>query len=171
MILASRRHKLLLLILTVPLLLYFVPYASAAISSSSYVVYATQDGTGNSATSAAAVCSTGDYATGGGAEETGATTGFVFSSKPQFFDGSSVTDITTGQPNAWFGGVETADGSASVLSFGIRVWVVCQSPITVAGVTVPEFGSLYVAIALAAALYFVMSTLRQRRTPTVRAAK
>ena len=32
--------------------------------------------------------------------------------------------------------------------------IVSQSPITVAGVTIPEFGSLYVAIALAALVYF-----------------
>ncbi len=157
----DRNNKVLILALVVPLVLYGVPYASAVISSSSYVVYATSDGTGSSATSAVAACNAGDYATGGGAEETGVTTGFVFSSKPHLI---GVGDITSGQPNAWYGAVETVNGAASTDSFGINVWVVCQSPITVAGVTVPEFGSLYVAIALAAVLYFALTTIRQRRT-------
>jgi hypothetical protein len=40
---------------------------------------------------------------------------------------------------------------------------VCQTPVTVAGVSVPEFGSLYVAIALGAVLYFLLA---RRFAPT-----
>jgi hypothetical protein len=50
----------------------------------------------------------------------------------------------------------------------VDVWVVCQTPITVAGIGVPEFGSLYVAIALGAVVYFVMSR-RLARRPTMSA--
>jgi len=35
--------------------------------------------------------------------------------------------------------------------------VICQTPINVAGIGVPQFGSLYVAIALGAVLYFLLS--------------
>jgi hypothetical protein len=46
--------------------------------------------------------------------------------------------------------------------------VICQTPLTVAGIGVPEFGSLYVAIALGAVVYFVMSR-RLARRPTMSA--
>jgi hypothetical protein len=49
----------------------------------------------------------------------------------------------------------------------VVVDVVCQTPIAaVAGVSVPQFGSLYVAIALGAVAYFMLSR-RFARTPTI----
>jgi hypothetical protein len=44
--------------------------------------------------------------------------------------------------------------------------IICQTPVTVAGIGVPQFGSLYVAIALGAVAYFLMSR-RFARTPTI----
>ena len=46
--------------------------------------------------------------------------------------------------------------------------MVCQTPVTVAGVGVPEFGSLYAAIALGAVAYFMLSR-RLTRRPTLSA--
>ena len=55
-------------------------------------------------------------------------------------------------------------------SFNIDVnaVAVCQTPIIVAGIGVPQFGSLYVAIALGALVYFMLSR-RYVRRPTMSA--
>ena len=45
------------------------------------------------------------------------------------------------------------------------VWAVCQHPVTVAGIGVPEFGSLYIAIALGAVAYFMLSRRFARQSP------
>jgi hypothetical protein len=78
---------------------------------------------------------------------------------------SGATPTTTGQtPDGWFfQGVnnDVNDNTASV-------WVVCQTPITVAGIGVPQFGSLYVAIALGAVVYFMVAR-RFGRRPTISA--
>ena len=69
--------------------------------------------------------------------------------------------LSTGQtPDGW----EFEAGSIAVGSptFG-DVWVVCQTPVTVGGVSVPQFGSLYVAIALGAVVYFMLSRHFTRR--------
>jgi len=60
-------------------------------------------------------------------------------------------------PNGWFYGVGGSGPYA--------IWAFCQSPITVAGIGVPQFGSLYLAIALGAMVYFVLSK-RIARDPT-----
>jgi hypothetical protein len=44
----------------------------------------------------------------------------------------------------------SASGIQTTVYRSVLLFIICQSPITVAGVTVREFGSLYVAIALAA---------------------
>jgi hypothetical protein len=61
--------------------------------------------------------------------------------------------LTGANPNGWVIGLFNPD-----LGFSFNgVQIVCQTPITVAGVSVPEFGSLYVAIALGAVVYFILS--------------
>jgi hypothetical protein len=64
-------------------------------------------------------------------------------------------------PNSWDVQVidKVLDGSAA------GAQVVCQTPIVVAGIGVPQFGSLYVAIALGAVVYFMLSR-RFARKPT-----
>jgi hypothetical protein len=47
-----------------------------------------------------------------------------------------------------------------------EVYAVCQMPIAVGGISVPEFGSLCVAIALGAVAYFMLSR-RFARRPTI----
>jgi hypothetical protein len=48
----------------------------------------------------------------------------------------------------------------------LDAFAICQTPITVAGIGVPEFGSFYVAIALGAVVYFMLSR-RLARSPTI----
>ena len=142
----EKRALVLALALTLPLALYGIPYAYAAQSSSSYVVIE-HDAT--LVPVARAHCDTGDYATGGGGRPDNPFDHIV-TSEPLFFDGTTYSIVSTGQqPNAW--GVLTDHP-------GITSEVVCQKPIPlVAGISIPEFGSLYVAIALGAVIYFALS--------------
>jgi hypothetical protein len=55
-------------------------------------------------------------------------------------------------PTGWFV-LATGLAGAPYVSY---VYVVCQTPITVAGIGVPQFGSLYIAIALGAVVYFLL---------------
>jgi hypothetical protein len=161
----EKRALALALALTIPLALYGVPYVYAATLSSSYVVTTTTTLPTGSSVDASAHCNTGDYATGGGVDpqEGGAV---VSRSLPLYFDGTSYSSISSGQPNAWSGEVVSTVGTQE--AFGIATYVICQTPITVAGIGVPEFGSLYVAIALGAVLYFMLSRHFARR-PTISA--
>jgi hypothetical protein len=146
------REKILVLALAIPLLLYCVPYAYATTVSSSYVVSNTFLQLPGTVVEVTATCNTGDYATGGGYETIPAYT--VYLSEPAPIGG-------TGAPDGWtvsrnLGGSESTD---------LTAYVVCQTPITVGGITVPEFGSLYAAIAIAAIAYFGLSLLKARKTP------
>jgi hypothetical protein len=67
-------------------------------------------------------------------------------------------------PNSW--DVQVVNQFALGSTAGAQV--VCQTPIVVAGIGVPEFGSLYMAIALGALVYFMLSRQFTRR-PTISA--
>jgi len=99
-------------------------------------------------------CSGADYATGGAVspQEGGAV---VRGSYPVLFSGGSYSAISSGRPNAWFW--EVASTVAPQDDFCNTTYVVCQTPFAVAGVTVPEFGSLYAAIALGAGVHFMLA--------------
>jgi hypothetical protein len=109
-------------------------------------------------------CNPGDYATGGGANAGGAA--IDLSAAVRFdFNSQSYSTLSNGQtPNAW----EAGANNPSSVDVGMYAEVICQTPLTVAGIGVPEFGSLYVAIALGAVVYFVMSR-RLARRPTMSA--
>ena len=160
----ERSGKILLLALAVPLLLYGIPYAYASTTSSSYVVVQSGTVSPGSTSSPTAFflqmdCNPGDYATGGG-WNSGNDPPTHPISMPTKGDGVISASGTT--PDGWLVAFENTNG----ISYGVSAYAVCQTPITVAGITVPQFGSLYVAIALGAVLYFALTTLRQRRTPT-----
>jgi hypothetical protein len=157
----ERRAIVLALALTLPLALYGIPYAHAATLSSSYVVTATNTVSSGTVISQFVHCNSGDYATGGGVDK-GEGGVAVSRNLPLFFDGSSYSLLSSGQPNAWLGEVTSFVGTQS--SFGLTVYVICQTPITVAGIGVPQFGSLYVAIALGALVYFMLSRRFSRKT-------
>jgi hypothetical protein len=153
----ERRALVLALALTVPLALYAVPYTYAAVTSSSYIVYLT------TGTNFLVVhCHSGDYATGGGGESF--SPGHLSTSSPYSYDfvTNSYSPITSGTPNAWW--VDSVGEGAT----GVAAWVICQTPITIGGIGVPQFGSLYVAIALGAVVYFMMAR-RFARRPTISA--
>jgi hypothetical protein len=78
---------------------------------------------------------------------------------------SAGTQATDGQTvNGWKVDVTNTEGHA----FNVIVIILCTTSITVAGIGVPEFGSLYVAIALGAVAYFMLSR-RFARRPTISA--
>ncbi len=138
-------------------MLFGVPYAYATMTSSSYQVVSSQITlVAGSTLGGLAQCNSGDYATGGGAFPNLTETGF--GSNEFIVSSFGVTNgglfASNGvAPNGWRAVVENPTTSDN----GFYVVVVCQSPITVAGVTVPEFGQLYVAIALGAMVYFLMA--------------
>ena len=158
----EKRALVLALSLTLPLAIYGIPYAYAA-TSSSYVVSTSHTlvSTDVPPTDLGVSCHSGDYATGGGAGSDGDTTAVVptFSGPTR---GGSV--IASGQPNGWRAGFNYPNPAGTFFAgIQLNVFAVCQAPITVAGIGVPEFGSLYVAIALGAVLYFMLSRQFARR--------
>jgi hypothetical protein len=99
-------------------------------------------------------CNAGDYALSGGYLPESVGPGFdavhIGASYPTK-GGSPSNSGTT--PDGWSfeGSNDRSDGRFALL------WVECQTPITVAGIGVPQFVSLYVAIALGAAVYFLLA--------------
>jgi hypothetical protein len=151
----EKRSLVLAVALTLPLLLYGIPYAYAATTTqSTYVVRATFPIMAGGALGLVIIqcASPSDF------------TQHYAVSNPEQFPVSGVNTInsaglktnTGDNPNGWLIEVHNlCTGSA----FGITAEIICQSPITVtvAGINVPEFGSLYVAIALGAVIYFALS--------------
>jgi hypothetical protein len=159
----DRNGKILILALAVPLLLYGVPYAYATTTSSSYVIGIHPNVPANTILDGPEVfCNPGDYATG---VSFGVARGeTVLGMQPLSATGPI---ITTGIPVGFHFTVFNSDSQ----DHGVDLYVVCQTPITVAGITVPEFGSLYGAIVLAAVAYFGLSLLRSRRISTTAVPK
>jgi len=161
------RHALVLVLaLMVPLALYGIPYSYAVTTSSSYVVKSSASAAASSFGITTSSCNPGDYATGGsilqGTSSHSGITGFP-SQLVVYWDVPTVAGVpaqTGEKPDSWIGEVFNTD---SVGAHSYEVTVVCQTPIAVAGVGVPEFGSLYVAIALGAMVYFVLSRRFTRR--------
>ncbi len=156
-----KARTLALLALVAPLLLFSGGYAYAAVTTSSYMVHnfvtIPNDSTIHEVD---AVCNSGDYAVGGGTNTAvGNLNEVVLGAIPTFGASHSIS----GTPDRWTAIVR----NSGAVSDELDVAVVCQTPVTVAGITVPEFGSLYAAIALAAVVYFGLSLLRQRTSQKV----
>jgi hypothetical protein len=145
----ERRALVVALALALPLMLYGVPYAYAVTTSSSYQVKTDASIPANSYGEVVATCNTGDYATGGGFVSLNPYHVIIYQSIPQ---GGP-------PPNSW--DVQVINEFA--LSSNVDAYVVCQTPITVAGIGVPQFGSFYIAIALGAVVYFMLSRRYARR--------
>jgi hypothetical protein len=144
----ERKAVALALALTLPLALYGIPYAYALTTQNTYVVKSSIDLT-TGVGSATAMCSSPTDST----QHYGYTNqGFGRTVLDAFPVNSGGTEAATGQtPNGWHVVMSSSPGAVSDL------YIICQSAITVAGIGVPEFGSLYVAIALGAVAYFVLS--------------
>src|SRR6266480_3122173 len=153
----ERRAIVVALALVLPLISFGVPYAYAATTSSTYVVETDYShrttvaplGYGNNA----ALCNSGDYATGAlymlwSISETAPG---VIVAIHGTNDPTGASFITSGTPHGMVVEVFNPDNTFAI---SFTAGAVCQTPITVAGIGVPEFGSLYVAIALGAVAYF-----------------
>ncbi len=154
------------LALTLPLLLYGIPYAYAVAASAGQttVVFSDQTiaATDSVPYSLFAHCPAGDYATGGGAG-----TDVDSNQLAPTFSGPAIgssVDFGSGTPDGWHASFNF--NPALFVGGVVEVFAVCQTPITVAGIGVPEFGSLYVAIALGTAVYFLLSR-RSARKPAL----
>jgi hypothetical protein len=150
----ERRAAILALALTLPLALYGIPYAYAATTSSTYEMI--QDFTLPPGGSAGFVvsCLPGDVATGGGY----ATFVLVTYSEAS----PRLTPNPGHAPSGWSVTANNNIGGTQ----DVEVEAICMTPVTVAGIGVPQFGSLYVAIALGAVFYFMLSR-RFAARPTV----
>jgi hypothetical protein len=155
----EKRALVLALALTLPLALYGIPYAYAATTQSTYVVRGFLSIPANGNNSIALRCSspsdsTLHFAAAGGTAGVSVTEAIWLNS---FGNAPATGDI----PNGWEIFMHNPNNGID----DTTVWIACQSPITVAGIGVPQFGSLYVAIALGAILYFLLSR-RFARGPT-----
>jgi hypothetical protein len=166
------QRMILVLALVVPLLSYGVPYAYATITSSAYTVkvQGTVFAGSFSDLSFVASCNSGDYATGGGVLTGTSTSSSVSVDTSMHIQASTPAKgdkpaQPNDRPDGWYGVVFNSDSS----DHQFELFAVCQTPVTVAGIAVPEFSSLYVAIALAALVYFMLARHFTRRPSTVSA--
>jgi len=142
----EKRALVLALALTLPLALYGIPYSYAATKTSTYGVIADYSVPLNTSGQFYAFCSSGDFATGGGYATFRTVTYSEAYPRPPPTPGPA--------PNGW---AVTVAGGAGQFGTDLEVEVVCMTPITVAGIGVPQFGSLYMAIALGAVAYFLLA--------------
>ncbi len=148
---------ILISLLLVPLALFFVPYAYASVTYSDYVVTGSRAIGESIFLADKLTCNGGDFAVSGGYKldfvSDVAAVPAVASSYPTV----GGVPATQGQtPDGWAFDLENPTSLTTTFS----LWVVCQTPITVAGIGVPEFGQLYVAIALGAVAYFLIARRR-----------
>ena len=134
----------MLAVLTVPLAMYFVPFSYAATTSSSYQVIGPMTVVHQQeAKVAIAHCNAGDYATGGGFNFVNGTgLELIFSAGNAEFS-----------PDNWEVNVFNPTGGDQ----DVQALAMCQTPISVAGIGVPEFGQLYLVIALGAVVFFLIA--------------
>jgi len=145
-----RDLKVLILVLTLPLILYSIGYAYATVTTSTYVVVVHGTVPAGGQLILEAFANAGDFVTGGGYVASGVT---VIQSNPM---GWTVGPPPT-PPTSWL--VNFYNEGASAQS--VTACAVCMTPVTVAGIGVPEFASLYMAIALAACVYFALNRIRK----------
>jgi hypothetical protein len=160
------RALILALSLTLPLAAYGIPYAYASSVVTTYTVLGPEvSASPGQHAFAYADCRTGDVATGGGhfnIVDNIYSNPIVLNSGPEVFDGFSHSFANTGQTaNSWR--VDERGISSDVVGIEFGASVECMSPVTVAGIGVPQFGSLYVAIALGALVYLVLAKRHARR--------
>ncbi len=152
----EKRAAVLALALTFPLVLYGVPYAYAIATQSTYVVEKFQqipkDTVYPSVVVDVVMCSTSSDFTQHFTTIHGPDVSIV---DTVLLNSGQLYATTGDNPNGWR--IDARNPNPS-FDEALDVQIICQSAITVpAGIGVPQFGSLYVAIALGAALYFMLS--------------
>ena len=154
------RNKLAIIaiaILAVPLALYFVPYAYAASTVTTYEVVSSPVAIAPGDTNAGYALCTGatDVVTGGGFEMN-ALGGTNYPPVVQ-----TSYPFTQSGHNGWLVWVEDPDLSGA-LSNSYNVYAECMTPTTIAGIGVPQFGQLYTAIALGALVFYLLGRYMRR---------
>jgi hypothetical protein len=156
----ERGALVLVLALMLPLGLYGIPYAYAAGTQSTYLVRADVTVGPVSETVTIVKClNPSDFTLH--FEAPPLNTGDTISAT--WVNSGGGTPSTGDIPNGWRFLTDNPDHFSTI---DFPVFIACQSPIAVAGIGVPEFGSLYVAIALGAVVYFMLSR-RFARRPTI----
>ena len=153
----ERRSLVLAVSLALPLLLYGIPYAYAATTStqSTYTVTTQITMAGNTLNSLVHLqcLSPTDYTDHFTTDPSNPTDIHVRGS--HMLKSNGALALTGDNPNGWIINLQNSYPN----DLDATVQIVCQSPVTVsvAGIGVPEFGSLYAAIALGAVIYFALS--------------
>ncbi len=155
-----RDSKILVLVLTIPLLLFGMGYAYAQQSTGTYVIGETTPMPAYAPIVLDADCYSGDYATGGGHLFTGPVEQNAVQSYPIPY---TVPGTEGPQPTGW----RVAGYNPSANPGNLEVFVVCQTPITVAGFGVPEFGSIYIIMIIGAAVYLVLTKMGKHQLKLV----
>jgi hypothetical protein len=160
----EKRALVLALALTVPLALYGIPYAYAATTGDTATVIS---GNGNAASNGAGLPFAPIFTNSNGictvtydVFEDGAQTFSVRFSANGVPAGN--TQYTAAGGNSHTDTVAASEvdltiyaGSSSTVYYAYSA--ICHSTLAVAGIGVPQFGSLYVAIALGAVVYFLLA--------------
>jgi hypothetical protein len=160
----ERRALVLALALTLPLALYGIPFAYAASTQTTYVVNSdnVSIAPADIKNIVVACTSSSDFALHYGHQHVEIIS--VYGAYPMR---SAVFAANTGDiPNGW----SVALHNTQAFPISDYVYILCQSPVTVAGIGVPQFGSLYVAIALGAVAYFMLSKRFTKRPDVLRQA-
>jgi hypothetical protein len=162
----ERRALVVALALTLPLVTYGIPYAYAVSTQSTYIAESDflNVAAGGYHTFIAQCSNPSDYTQKFAIRE--GSDNF-----PSFPNVNGVLLNSVGNhlpspgdvPNGWQVTVQNTYSTAVQM----QLEIICQSAVTLpAGIGVPEFGSFYVAIALGAVVYFMMSR-RFARRPTM----
>jgi hypothetical protein len=146
--------KIVLIALSIPVALFGVGYASAQQFATDYVRVNSVPMKVSQTTIASVSCDPGDLPTGG---------------EYQIHEGGAVAGVGEANVFVVYGSPLGAPNTWTVVAFDhwqrdtliLEVYLYCMSPITVAGIGMPEFGSIYIVIILAAAFYSVLTRMQK----------
>jgi len=171
-----RKGRLLLaLSLVIPLGVYFVPYAYAAQTVTTYSVHSPPDTikAHNTAFYDVKCLGSSDYSAAFPALSTVQGPAVTLDSKPGLSIYSLAPLNSAGAPaadgqtvNGWEVFVANTNSFDLISTRGLVI-ILCTNPVTVAGIGVPEFGQLYTAIALGAVVFFMLSRRASRTPPSL----
>src|SRR6267143_1948756 len=130
----ERRAALLALALTLPLALYGIPYAYAS-ATSDHVVLSTLTVTSLNSATVIVNCPSVDYAVSGGYTPAGFALSkdnveelpYIIANYPTL---GGVQTVTGQTPDGW----AFVGANGATIDHMATVWVVCQTPVTVAGI-------------------------------------
>lgn len=150
----KKNLKIMLLALTIPIALFGVGYTYAQQFTTDYVRLNIVPMKVSQATVASVSCDPGDLPTGG---------------EYQIHEKGAVAKVGKANVFTVYGSPLGASNTLTVVAFDHRqrdtlileVYLHCISPITVAGISVPEFGSIYSVIILTTAFYTILTRMQK----------